>query len=776
MKNIKKTFLLLLFLVLLSFITVGYAYYTKLLNISGVVTIPNYGKVLITQINMIDSMSVTENTPTVVNGLNFDFNLTISGNTSQHYITYAVTLSNNSVEDVVYIDANINCNIVPNSGDDTATYNIELTGINSGDIIPAGESVVIQSKIIFEVSNPNNIYVATGSISNDTSTDQSGTLLGSITGSNTGDLTGSNTITDFNLNVINSYSVNKNFKIFVTNSSNFEICDENGTANISFDINANSQENYTFYIKKKDGALFPNNTESLNLTLKSIGVPNCSLGTITISVDPSPVADAEAPIISSVTANQDTTVGNVTVAWNAQDDSTITSFTVNVYNSSGVLQKTVNTSGETTTVINNLADGTYYFTVFGTDTLGNTATVQEIGNATTSSGHASRSSNLICKWTYTVNTSGLKNMSSNGTSTAKKGTTYTATLTAASNYTLPNTITVVMNGVTLTSGSGYSYVQNTGKLDIYNVNGDISISGTATSNTCLAKGTLIKTYNGYKKIEDIYYDDLLEVYDHIRGVFTYSYPIWIEEAKETDNYILVTFSDNSNLKVVSSHSVFDVDKKRYVEVNGELKVNDRVYKYNNGKLDIVTVKGIKKVFENTKYYNVVSSYYYNIIANNLLTTDSTSSISNIYGFKDNAIYDDNFYNISNGPKLEYKDVKMIPYYLYKGLNLQNALPLVNNGFNYDFLTTFLKLKTKNPIQINNVNHWIFNVNGEKMLVSEGSVQKVPFTLDKYYTKDNAKKSLFGLRKQKYYDTSSNTYYYSGDKIKINHSVYLEKID
>lgn len=755
-KNINNIILFLFFLFTLSFITVGYAYYTKLLNVSGIVTVPDYGEIVITEVSMIDSVSVTENTPASINGVMLNFDLNISGQTGEYYIIYSITISNNSVVDFVYIQTNISPTIVSMSGNNTATSEVEVTGIEDGDVIASGESIVVQLKLKFFPSDPNDTYTATGNTQVDTSANQNGSLLGSITSSTTGDLTGGNTVTSFTLNVINSYSTNKTFTIAIANSNNFVICDSNGLANINFNINANSQSDYTFYIKKKDGAAFPNNTETLSLTLKSNGVPNCSLGNVTISVDPTVVNDTEAPIISNVTASQDATVGNVTVAWTAQDDSTITGFTIYVYNSSGSLKQTLNTNGATSIVVNNLTDGTYYFTVVGTDTLGNTATSQEISAATTSPGHASKSSNLTCKWIYTVNTSGLQNMSSNGPSTATKGTTYTTTLTAANNYALPDTITVVMNGLTLSSPGGYSYNQNNGSLSIYNVNGNISISGSAT-NSCLAKGTLIKTYNGYKKIENINYDDLLEVYDHVRGVFTYSYPIWIEEAQETNRYTLVSFSDNSNLKVVGSHSVFDVDKKRYVEVNNELKINDRVYKYNNGKLDVTVVKEIKEVYENTSYYNIVSTYYYNVIANNLLTTDSTSSISNIYGFKDNAIYAENFYNICNGPKLEYKNVKMIPHYLYKGLNLQNALPLVDNGFDYNFLKSFLEKQTKKPIQIKGNNYWIFNVNGKASLVKEGSVQKVPFAFGKY----------------KYYDTSSNTYYYSGEKIKINHSVYLE---
>ena len=54
-----------------------------------------------TQISNVDSMSVTENTPAVIDDC-FDFDLTISGSTSEYYITYDVILSNNSVEDVAY--------------------------------------------------------------------------------------------------------------------------------------------------------------------------------------------------------------------------------------------------------------------------------------------------------------------------------------------------------------------------------------------------------------------------------------------------------------------------------------------------------------------------------------------------------------------------------------------------------------------------------------------------------------------------------------------------
>ena len=77
----------------------------------------------------------------------------------------------------------------------------------------------------------------------------------------------------------------------------------------------------------------------------------------------------------------------------------------------------------------------------------------------------------------------VTNVTSNGSSTATAGADYSATLTAASGYALPSSITVKMGSTTLTSGTHYSYSSSTGALTIFgtSVNGDITISGAGTA-------------------------------------------------------------------------------------------------------------------------------------------------------------------------------------------------------------------------------------------------------------------------------------------------------
>ena len=62
----------------------------------------------------------------------------------------------------------------------------------------------------------------------------------------------------------------------------------------------------------------------------------------------------------------------------------------------------------------------------------------------------------------------------------------------------------------------------------------------------------------------------------------------------------------------------------------------RIYKVNsNDELEIVTVTSIEHIQEEVNYYHVVSSQYYNIIANGIITTDGATYLSNLYGFDEN---------------------------------------------------------------------------------------------------------------------------------------------
>lgn len=68
----------------------------------------------------------------------------------------------------------------------------------------------------------------------------------------------------------------------------------------------------------------------------------------------------------------------------------------------------------------------------------------------------------------------LTNLTAEGTKTVKEGESLTATLTAESGYTLPDTITVTMGGQALTEG--YTYDKSNGTVTVANVTGDVVIT------------------------------------------------------------------------------------------------------------------------------------------------------------------------------------------------------------------------------------------------------------------------------------------------------------
>lgn len=133
------------------------------------------------------------------------------------------------------------------------------------------------------------------------------------------------------------------------------------------------------------------------------------------------------------------------------------------------------------------------------------------------------------------------------------------------------------------------------------------------------------------------YDTLLKVWNYETGSVGYEYPAWIEKKAVTTSYQLTKFDDGSELKTAGWHGVFDVDKNEFITLDGDdFKVGTRVYKVNeNDELEAVTVISIEYVEEEVNYYHVVSSQYYNIIANSIITTDGAVYLSNLYGFDDN---------------------------------------------------------------------------------------------------------------------------------------------
>ena len=791
MKNTKnKSFIIviILFIVALTFMTVGFAVYNKMLNINGTALLKPDGKVYIKSVVV---SSKTENatvspdpvfTDSGITDFNLSFDTTDSELSTEYYAIYEITIANESSYDFLYNMPDYTLTVTKDGRTYANLLDIEITGIDKGESIDSNTEKVITAKITFSNPDINNsgTYEVNGEFTPNLKEDTVGRLMGSVTNT-IGDLTGTNQTAEFTVNVMSTYDEAKTFTITVADTDKYVVVDSQGLQNHQYEISANNAgQDFTFYLKKANGEFeFNSEIENVKILIVPTGESGVNAGNVKVRVDTNGETDTVAPTISDVTVEYNDVNNQLLVSWKASDnsgDGALNGYTIIPYkknddnNYTAMTSVSVKSDEGKSKTIENLADGTYYFIVYGKDTTGNTATAREIQDAKTTPGHACRSADFEAQWEFKVTfkvTNGTLNKSNNSTEKAYRFTDYETELTPTGNYTSCSVTGVTMGGNTLTNNTDYTFT-NDGNLKINQpITGDIVVTARA-SGSCLVEGTKILLADGkYKNIEDIRYTDLLAVYDHINGGITNVYPIWIEKKYKGFGYLKITFDDGTIIKAFMEHCLFDVDKKEYVDVfkEDQFGIGSRVYKIEDGKLKIITTTNIENIQEEIYYYDVMSTTYYNVIANDLITTDTFSqNVNYLYMFDENAIYK-RWDEVCSGKQLEAKDFNM-PEYIFKGACLRNTANTEGKYTSVNQIADSIAPRTLKPItkmgkpyfmmttSLDNVNK--YNVN--KFLCREGSTYILPKGNVKYYI-----------------ETSTNKKYMPGDSVEVEYSMYFKAI-
>ncbi len=743
----------------LGFMTIGFAGYGQILDTSGSILVQPQGTVRITNVEYLGGDHST-GSPTF-SDTSIDFGLTFTrgnvGNGDVFTATYRITIKNDTFYNQVFaipdyspVIRDSNNNVISD-----AELGYRLDGIANGDSIPTGATKTFNIVFTFAPTTDGN-YTIDGDADVEFSDEQTGKMFASISGTTTGDLRGDNTCANFTVSVINTFDYARDFTFSLVNNSNFTI--SNGARNIA----ANTTQNYTVSVcETNPDTQYANSYERANIYVNSAGITSINAGRITLLVDQAVVIhDEDAPVVSGLTATRQTDEGNVLLTWNAEDESTISHFTVLVYNNNNRLLNTFNTSDdETSYMVTGLSDGSYYFKVYGTDAAGNTATQAEINSATTSSGHATRSSTTTFTWNFTITYNLTRVVSTNTASTIKLGQTYSTTLRGKNgNNSHPQTVTITMGGSRL-SNSAFTYNSDTGALTIPNVTGNLNISA-SINNGCLVEGSLIELWDGsQKKVEDIAYSDLLKVWSFEQGKFVAEYPIWIETPAQSDEYQVATLSDGTQLKTVLDHSVFSVDSNTFVSVldRQNFHVGTKILKEQNGKLVPVRVEKIETIHKPVNYYFIASTRYWNVLAENVLTTDGLTILSNIYGFTGGVRWPENRQTVL----YDYAEVSdVLPNYLFVGLRAAEAKILNNYGYTTEQFKDYLNDGIANtcrivkPTQLLGKNLWTVSIDTNRGLAQTQIIEGGKITLP-----NDAKTSAWR-------NSVDGKIYHSGDTVTI----------
>jgi hypothetical protein len=139
---------------------------------------------------------------------------------------------------------------------------------------------------------------------------------------------------------------------------------------------------------------------------------------------------------------------------------------------------------------------------------------------------------------------------------------------------------------------------------------------------CLITGTKITLAdNSVKNIEDINYNDTLLVWDFDSGVAATAKPTWISVAQPEDRYVIVKFSDNTELvsNEAFGHRVYNTRTNSFTCVadDRETKIGDGVKKANG---TVVTLVSKEKIDSAANFYGIMTNTHINCYANDLLTS------------------------------------------------------------------------------------------------------------------------------------------------------------
>lgn len=141
-----------------------------------------------------------------------------------------------------------------------------------------------------------------------------------------------------------------------------------------------------------------------------------------------------------------------------------------------------------------------------------------------------------------------------------------------------------------------------------------------------------------KKIKDLTYDDLILVWDFDEGTFTYAKALWIKILQGTNQYHLLKFSDGSELKIVTDHRIFNVEKKMFTAaMSDDTPIGTTTL---NSKGELVKLISKETIEEPCEFCNVITKRHINLFANGILTSwrlNNLYEIENLKFVKDNRV-------------------------------------------------------------------------------------------------------------------------------------------
>ncbi len=176
---------------------------------------------------------------------------------------------------------------------------------------------------------------------------------------------------------------------------------------------------------------------------------------------------------------------------------------------------------------------------------------------------------------------------------------------------------------------------------------------------CFATGTMITLADGTKKpVEELTENDILRVYDHENGAYTYA-PALIVDFDGNALYTIahLEFADGEDLELINERGLFDITLNQYVYItpdNCEQFIGHLFAKEtdSDGGFEAVELTDAYKTVKVTGCYSVASTYYINHFIDGYLTVPGAYHwFVNYFEYGDGTAFE-------NGDDLKYNEEKL----------------------------------------------------------------------------------------------------------------------
>ncbi len=235
-------------------------------------------------------------------------------------------------------------------------------------------------------------------------------------------------------------------------------------------------------------------------------------------------------------------------------------------------------------------------------------------------------------------------------------------------------ITVTLTNATVTIGttkytaSKTAYIKSGDKLNItaeYNKNSKqtLTVDGTkdftnpyefkspvvvvasSEDGECFATGTLLTLADGTRiPVEDLKPGDILRVFNHETGTYTYAPILFIEnDGVKEYNVINLIFSDGTHTKLIYEHGLFDLDLNKYVYITEENYaefIGHRFAKESDNGYEIVVLEQSYVEKEVIGCYSLTTNYHMNYFIDGLFSMPGgITGLFNYFEYGENLGYD-----------------------------------------------------------------------------------------------------------------------------------------